>query len=92
MSDARAPSNGAAQLGGCTVYFWMIKVLGTIVGETASAYLSDSVGLGPTTTTFITSALLIAALVFPAPCSGPFVPAVDLTESCSPRVVWLSES
>ena len=46
-----------------TLYFWIIKVLCTTVGETASDYLSTNVGLGLTKTTFITSALLIATLV-----------------------------
>ena len=46
-----------------TVYFWVIKVLCTTVGETASDYLSDNVGLGLTKTTFITGALLIAVLI-----------------------------
>src|SRR6266446_5353255 len=47
-----------------TLYFWVIKVLCTTVGETASDYLATNVGLGLTNTTFITSALLIATLVF----------------------------
>src|SRR4051812_3258740 len=47
-----------------TLYFWIIKVLCTTVGETGSDYLSDNVGLGLTRTTFITGALLIATLVF----------------------------
>jgi uncharacterized membrane-anchored protein len=47
-----------------TVYFWVIKVLCTTVGETASDYLSDNVGLGLTKTTFITGAALLATLVF----------------------------
>ena len=47
-----------------TLYFWVIKVLCTTVGETASDYLSDNVGLGLTKTTFITAALLTATLVF----------------------------
>jgi len=47
-----------------TLYFWVIKVLCTTVGETASDYLSENVGLGLTKTTFITGALLMAALVF----------------------------
>src|SRR3954466_12958955 len=47
-----------------TLYFWIIKVLCTTVGETASDYLSDNVGLGLTNTTYITGALLIATLVF----------------------------
>jgi uncharacterized membrane-anchored protein len=47
-----------------TLYFWVIKVLCTTIGETASDYLSDNVGLGLTKTTFITAALLIVTLVF----------------------------
>src|SRR3954471_20681180 len=47
-----------------TLYFWVIKVLCTTVGETGSDYLVDNVGLGLTKTTFITGALLIATLVF----------------------------
>jgi uncharacterized membrane-anchored protein len=47
-----------------TLYFWIIKVLCTTVGETASDYLSDNVGLGLTNTTFITAAVLLATLVF----------------------------
>jgi uncharacterized membrane-anchored protein len=46
-----------------TVYFWVIKVLCTTVGETASDYLTDNVGLGLTNTTYITAALLTATLV-----------------------------
>jgi uncharacterized membrane-anchored protein len=46
-----------------TLYFWVIKVLCTTVGETASDYLSDNVGLGLTKTTFITAAILVAILV-----------------------------
>jgi uncharacterized membrane-anchored protein len=47
-----------------TLYFWVIKVLCTTVGETASDYLADNVGLGLTKTTFITGALLLVTLVF----------------------------
>jgi uncharacterized membrane-anchored protein len=46
-----------------TFWFWIIKVLCTTVGETASDYLASNVGLGLTKTTYITSALLIATLV-----------------------------
>jgi uncharacterized membrane-anchored protein len=47
-----------------TLYFWVIKVLCTTVGETASDYLSDNVGLGLTKTTYITAGLLAVTLVF----------------------------
>src|SRR5690242_20519134 len=47
-----------------TVYFWVIKVLCTTVGETASDYLATNVGLGLTKTTFITGSVLAVALFF----------------------------
>src|SRR4051812_4596984 len=47
-----------------TLFFWVIKVLCTTVGETASDYLSENVGLGLTKTTYITAAALIVTLVF----------------------------
>ena len=34
-----------------TLYFWIIKVLCTTVGETAADYLNDNLGLGLTKTT-----------------------------------------
>jgi uncharacterized membrane-anchored protein len=46
-----------------TLYFWIIKILCTTVGETASDYLATNVGLGLTKTTYITAALLIATLL-----------------------------
>ncbi|MDX6476434.1 MAG: hypothetical protein QOH95_1945 [Gaiellaceae bacterium] len=47
-----------------TLYFWVIKVLCTTVGETASDFLVDNVGLGLTKTTFITGSFLVVALAF----------------------------
>jgi uncharacterized membrane-anchored protein len=47
-----------------TIYFWLIKVLCTTVGETAADYLNDNLGLGLTKTTYIMGALLIVTLVF----------------------------
>ncbi len=46
-----------------TLAFWVIKILATTTGETAADYLSESIGLGLTVTTWIMSGLLIAALV-----------------------------
>jgi uncharacterized membrane-anchored protein len=46
-----------------TLYFWVIKVLCTTVGETAADFLNDNLGLGLTKTTWIMSVLLVAALV-----------------------------
>jgi uncharacterized membrane-anchored protein len=47
-----------------TLYFWVIKVLCTTVGETASDYLAGNLNLGLTKTTFITGSLLLVALAF----------------------------
>ena len=46
-----------------TVFFWIIKVLATTVGETAADFLNENLGLGLSTTSYIMTALLIAALV-----------------------------
>jgi uncharacterized membrane-anchored protein len=45
-----------------TVYFWIIKVLCTTVGETASDFLQSTVNLGLTITTLITAAVLAVVL------------------------------
>src|SRR4030081_2538544 len=47
-----------------TLYFWIIKVLCTTVGETASDYLNTNLNLGLTNTTYITGSLLLATLFF----------------------------
>ena len=46
-----------------TVYFWVIKVCATTVGETASDYLSDTRGLGLPRTMAIMGSVLAIALV-----------------------------
>ena len=45
-----------------TLYFWLIKVLCTTVGETAADYLSTNVGWGADTTMVATGGLLAALL------------------------------
>ena len=47
-----------------TIYFWVIKILCTTVGETGADYLTYDMHLGLFTTTLITSVLLAIALVF----------------------------
>jgi len=47
-----------------TVYFWVIKVLCTTVGETFADNLNENLGLGLSNTSYIMGALLIAVLVF----------------------------
>ncbi|MFJ3779484.1 hypothetical protein ACIPX0_48270 [Streptomyces sp. NPDC090075] len=46
-----------------TVYFWIIKVLCTTVGETAADLLDERAGLGPTGVSVLTGALLAVVLV-----------------------------
>jgi uncharacterized membrane-anchored protein len=46
-----------------TLYFWVIKVLATTVGETFADYLNDTLGFGLTNTTYVVGALTVAALV-----------------------------
>lgn len=45
-----------------TVFFWVIKVLATTVGETAADFLSETLNLGLTFTTIAMTGLLIVAL------------------------------
>ncbi|MBA2515728.1 MAG: hypothetical protein H0V22_00150 [Solirubrobacterales bacterium] len=47
-----------------TLYFWIIKILCTTVGETAADYLNVNLGFGLTNTTYAVSAILAIALVF----------------------------
>lgn len=47
-----------------TLYFWIIKVLCTTVGETASDFLNVNLGLGLTGTSVAMGACLLAALGF----------------------------
>lgn len=46
-----------------TIYFWLIKVLSTTVGETAADFLDTNLNLGLTTTTLVMAALLAGALI-----------------------------
>lgn len=46
-----------------TVFFWIIKVMCTTVGETAADYLNDNLGFGLTNTTYVSGALLAVLLL-----------------------------
>lgn len=46
-----------------TLYFWVIKVLCTTVGETAADLLNDNLGMGLTNTSYLMGALLVGTLV-----------------------------
>jgi uncharacterized membrane-anchored protein len=47
-----------------TLYFWIIKILCTTVGETAADFLNVNMKLGLTNTTYVMSGLLVATLIF----------------------------
>jgi uncharacterized membrane-anchored protein len=62
-----APSLGRQMLNKVpeiTLFFWIIKILCTTVGETAADLLNENLGLGLTNTTYIMGVLLVATLVF----------------------------
>jgi uncharacterized membrane-anchored protein len=62
-----------------TLYFWIIKVLCTTVGETAADYLNSNLGLGLSGTSYVMSAVLIAALI-----------AQFATRRYRPGIYWLA--
>src|SRR3954462_15656629 len=47
-----------------TLFFWIINIMCTTVGETAADYLNDNLGFGLTKTTYVTGALLAALLLW----------------------------
>ncbi|MGW0038498.1 COG4705 family protein [Gordonia sp. NPDC003376] len=46
-----------------TIFFWIIKILATTVGETAADYLNMTLGAGLRTTTIVTLVLAVIALI-----------------------------
>src|SRR3954468_4009434 len=64
---ARTRATGRAMLNKVpevTLYFWIIKILCTTVGETAADYMNDTLGFGLSKTTYVMGAVLIVALGF----------------------------
>ena len=47
-----------------TLYFWIIKILATTIGETAADFLNTNLNLGLTGTTLVMGGLLIVVLFF----------------------------
>ena len=58
-----------------TIYFWIIKVLCTTVGETASDFLNVTIGLGLTGTSILMGALLLVVLYFQFK-AGRYIPGI----------------
>ncbi|MCW2723494.1 MAG: hypothetical protein JWN35_415 [Frankiales bacterium] len=47
-----------------TIYFWIIKIMATTVGETAADFLNTHLNMGLTNTTYVMGALLLITLFF----------------------------
>ena len=66
-SQARRPTTAARQMLNkvpeITLFFWLIKIMCTTVGETAADYVNDTLGLGLTNTTYVAGALLAVLLL-----------------------------
>ena len=58
-----------------TLYFWIIKILCTTVGETGADLLNENLKLGLTKTSIIMSVLLIIILIFQFR-SNKYVPSI----------------
>lgn len=58
-----------------TLYFWIIKILCTTVGETAADYMNETLGFGLDNTSYVMTAALAVALVFQFR-SRRYVPAI----------------
>ena len=66
MSSTRSAITGRQLLSKVpevTIWFWIIKVLATTVGETFADYLNETLGWGLSKTTYVMGALLILALI-----------------------------
>jgi uncharacterized membrane-anchored protein len=46
-----------------TLFFWIIKIMCTTVGETAADYLNENLGFGLSNTTYVTGGLLAVLLI-----------------------------
>ena len=56
-----------------TIFFWIIKILATTVGETAADFLIDNLGFGLSSTSVLMSVLLVA-LLFAQIRSNKYIP------------------
>ncbi len=58
-----------------TIFFWVIKILCTTVGETASDFLNVNLRLGLVGTSIVTGIILLVALVFQFRAK-PYIPGI----------------
>ena len=80
-SDDRLNSTGTPGLpvlnrvAGLTVFFWIIKILSTTVGETAADFVSADLGLGLTNTALIMGVVTVAAVAWQLRIKKYYAPA-----------------
>lgn len=75
---AAAPTRGRQMLNKVpevTIFFWIIKIMATTVGETAADLLNEKLNLGLTNTTFVMSVLLLITMFYQFK-SGKYVPGI----------------
>jgi uncharacterized membrane-anchored protein len=84
-ADGSAPTRGRGlarrmlnKVPEVTLFFWIIKIMCTTVGETAADYLNINLGFGLTNTTIVSGVLLAVLLVFQFRLNR-YVPAVYWT-------------
>ena len=58
-----------------TLFFWVIKILATTVGETAADFLSETLKLGLTGTSYVMGAILLVLLIIQLR-SKKYIPAI----------------
>jgi len=58
-----------------TIFFWIIKILATTVGETAADFLNVNLNLGLTATSYLMASLLVVALLVQFIVIKKYVPA-----------------
>jgi len=71
MTTTTAQPTGTATLGRkmlnkvpeVTIFFWVIKIMCTTVGETAADFLNTNLNLGLTGTTYVIAAVLAVSLL-----------------------------
>jgi uncharacterized membrane-anchored protein len=63
-TEAGDPSVLSSKVPEVTIYFWIIKILATTVGETAADLLSIRLDLGLTITSYVMSVIFIVVLIF----------------------------
>jgi len=63
------------RVAGLTVFFWIIKILSTTVGETAADFVSVDMGLGLINTTLILGLVTIASVIWQFKMKKYFAPA-----------------